>query len=110
MVYGALFENMIIVDLIKNFYAQGLRHAMTFFRDNNQNEVDLIIELVGKVIPVEIKSSETMNSSFFDMLSWFQDQTNNKETAVVVYGGDQNQKRSHGTFVSWKNVKSIYQD
>ena len=34
--YGALFENMAIVDIIKNFNAKGLRHVLTFFRDSNK--------------------------------------------------------------------------
>ncbi|MFH1644006.1 MAG: ATP-binding protein [bacterium] len=103
-IYGALFENMIIVDLIKNFNAQGLQYTLTFFRDSNKNEIDLIIESGGKTIPVEIKSSETMNSSFFDTVSWFQKQINGDKKPIVIYGGEQNQKRSAGSVLSWKDL------
>ncbi|KKR96629.1 MAG: hypothetical protein UU47_C0012G0011 [candidate division TM6 bacterium GW2011_GWE2_41_16] len=107
-VYGSLFENMITVDLIKNFGSQGLRYALTFFRDTNQNEIDLIIETGGKTIPVEIKSSETPQGSFFDTIAWFQKETKNDQEAIVVYGGNHNQKRSQGNVVSWKNLESLY--
>jgi uncharacterized protein len=106
--YGALFENMVIVDIIKNFNAQGFRSVLTFFRDSNKNEIDLIIELGGKTIPVEIKSSETMNSSFFNTLTWFQKETQNDHEAIIVYGGNQAQTRSQGKVVSWKNLEDIY--
>jgi hypothetical protein len=106
-IWGTLFENMITVDIIKNFNAQGLHYALTFFRDTNQNEIDLIIELGGKTIPIEIKASETMNSSFFDTIAWFQEQTKNKQEAVVVYGGDKTQKWSQGKAISWKDLEDL---
>lgn len=106
-IYGALFENMVIVDLIKHFQANGLRSTMTFFRDSNKNEIDLIIELKGKTIPIEIKASETMDSSFFKTLTWFQEQKKNDQKAVVVYGGDKSGERSLGRVISWKNLETL---
>jgi predicted AAA+ superfamily ATPase len=106
-VYGALFENMVIADIIKNFNAQGLHYALTFFRDSNKNEIDLIIEMQGKTIPVEIKSSTTMNSNFFDTITWFTKKTQSKQAPIVVYGGDQTQKRTQGHVVSWKDLEDI---
>lgn len=106
-IYGALFENMVIVDIKKNLSAQGLHNVLTFFRDTNQNEIDLIIEKEGKTIPVEIKASETMNNSFFDTLSWFQGQIHNDQESIVVYGGNQNQTRSQGKVISWRDLDQI---
>ena len=106
-IYGALFENMIIVDLIKNINAQGLRCNLTFFRDSNKNEIDLIIESGSKLIPVEIKASETMSTQFFDTLTWFKEQAEGIRTPIVVYGGDETQTRSKGKVLPWKQVESI---
>jgi uncharacterized protein len=105
--YGALFENMIIVDVIKNAHAQGLRPTLSFFRDSAQHEIDLIIEQGGTITPVEIKASETMQSSFFDTLSWFQELTENTTKPIVVYGGNEAQKRSAGNALSWKRTEDI---
>lgn len=112
-IYSALFENMVIVDIIKNNNAHGLKPTLSFFRDSNQKEVDLIIELAGKITPVEIKASQTMHSDFFDTLLWFQEQTSTQQEPVVVYGGDENQARTKGKVISWLKldglVKSIMQ-
>lgn len=105
--YGSIFENMIIADIMKNLNARSAKYTLTFFRDTNQNEVDLIIETEGKIIPVEIKASESISSSFFDTLTWFKEQTNSPEEAVVVYGGDKNQTRTKGKVISWKNTDEI---
>lgn len=105
--YGALFENMVIVDIIKNFNAAPTRPSLTFYRDTNQNEVDLIIETAGKTIPIEIKASETIDSRFFDVATWFQQEIKSDTPPVVVYGGDQDQKRSKGSVVAWNNLITI---
>lgn len=102
--YGALFENMIIVDIIKNCFALGIRPPMTFFRDSNQREIDLIIEWGGNTVPLEIKSSQTISSSFFDTLVWFQEQIDQKTKPSVIYGGDKDQKRSKGSVISWQHL------
>jgi predicted AAA+ superfamily ATPase len=106
-IYGALFENMVIVDIIKNFNAQGLRSGLTFFRDVNKNEIDLILEFGGKTKVIEIKASGTVNRTFFQTLTWFRKQTQNSQEAVVIYGGDQNQNRSDGELISWKNLENV---
>ncbi len=107
IIYGALFENMVVVDLMKNFNAQGIRPTLTFFRDSNQHEIDLIIEYGGKTTPVEIKASATMNARFFDTMFWFKEQVRNMQQPVVVYGGDQMQIRSAGKAIPWTNLAKI---
>lgn len=107
-VYGALFENMVIVDIIKNFNAQNVRPTLTFFRDSNQNEIDLIIEIGGKIIPVEIKANETMSSKFFSTLQWFQQQINNDQEPIVVYSGQQAQTRAKGIVIPWDQLDKVY--
>ena len=106
-IYGALFENMIIVDLMKNFNAHGIRNTLTFFRDVNKKEIDLIIESGTTVTPIEIKASETIQSAFFDTLTWFQEQTKNDATPIVIYGGDSHQKRTKGNVVPWSQLDTI---
>ena len=106
-VYGALFENMIIVDLIKNYNAANTHPVLSYFRDSNKKEIDLIIEYAGKVIPVEIKASQTMDNRFFDAAIWFNDKITSHQKPIVIYGGDQLQKRSKGLVVPWNNVNYI---
>lgn len=110
MLYGSLFENMIIVDIIKNNHAQEFKKTLTFFRDSNQNEVDLIIESHNTLIAAEIKSSTTINTNFFDTLLWFKEQIKNHNIQclpMVIYGGNENQKRSNGNICSWQNLETL---
>ena len=106
-VYGGLFENMTIVDFIKNFNAQSMRPTLTFYRDTNQKEIDLIIETKGKTIPVEIKASENMATQFFDTALWLKKEIGSNEQPIVIYGGEQTQKRTIGDAVPWNQITKI---
>lgn len=105
--YGALFENMVIVDLMKNFSAQNDQQTFTFYRDTNQREIDLIVEIGGETLPIEIKSTETMDIRFFDTAIWFQEQTKSDLKPIVIYGGDKVQKRTKGHVIPWNDVERI---
>lgn len=105
VVYGALFENMVIVDIIKNFINNGLKTNFTFYRDSNQNEIDLIVER-NLPIPIEIKASHTLDNKFFKTVTWFSQQQST-HTPTVVYSGNQNQQRTNANVISWQNLEQI---
>jgi len=104
---GELFENLVISEYIKSQYAIGIEPAIYFWRDSNQNEVDLLIESNTQLYAIEIKSSATMNPGFFKTLKTFQSLSNIKsENLRVVYGGDIDYQTETGKFVSWKNMET----
>ena len=101
---GELFENMVVVEYVKRKFAQGKEPQIYFWRDSNQNEVDLLIESGGALHAVEIKSGATLNNSYFKGLHLFQQiagiDTNNLS---VIYGGDTDYSTPNGQFISWMN-------
>jgi len=56
---GAIFENAVIMDLVKGNYSKGSPWQFYFYRDNNNVEVDLILVRGSEHLPVEIKLSRT---------------------------------------------------
>jgi predicted AAA+ superfamily ATPase len=56
---GVLFENAVIMDLVKANYGKGSPWQFYFYRDNNNVEVDLVLVRGSEQIPVEIKLSRT---------------------------------------------------
>ncbi len=60
---GALFENLVIADIVKSRKHKSMMDNFYFYRDSNQNEVDLVIDDLQTLDAVEIKSSETFNTS-----------------------------------------------
>lgn len=85
-----LFENMMIVELLKKSYHTDKSHQLFFWPDNMGNELDLLINKVNSLLPVEVKSGQTFTDDYFKgLLFW------NKITATqggyIVYGGKMTQ-------------------
>ncbi len=68
---GGLYENMVILDIMKYFFNRGIRPDLFFYRDSNNVEVDLLIKNGNKILPIEIKSSSTFSEKFIDSLLKF---------------------------------------
>lgn len=58
---GAIFENFVVMEAIKHRYNQGLEGGVFFYRDSNQNEVDVLLKQEGEITAIEVKSSMTYN-------------------------------------------------
>lgn len=102
---GSIFENLIVIETMKQFYHRGIRPNCFFWRDNTGIEIDLIIEEGGKIFPVEIKSGRTIQSDFFRNLEFFNRISDNPpELGHIIYGGDNNQFRSSATVNGWKDM------
>ncbi len=68
---GALFEGLIISEAVKVFSMKGRRPDIFFWRSHDGLEVDLIIELGGKLYPIEIKSTATPTGKHLEPLNKF---------------------------------------
>jgi len=87
---GNLYENMVIVDIIKGAFNRGIRPEVYFFRDSNGNEVDLLIKENGQLTPIEIKSAATFSPDFVKGLKKFRALASGRVTAgAVLYNGAQ---------------------
>jgi predicted AAA+ superfamily ATPase len=105
---GALFENFVINEICKQYYNRGDRPPIYYWKDSNQNEIDLVIDLGGQLLPIEIKSARTFSSQFFKTLAWFQDVSSLPiSSSYVIYGGDQDWELEHGELLSWKHFSKI---
>jgi hypothetical protein len=69
---GALFENLVIVELIKQRFNAGKEANLYYYRDSKQNEVDVIYLSGHDFIPIEIKAAETYQREFLKNLDFFQ--------------------------------------
>ena len=93
---GSLFENLIVVEMLKRRFNEGKRNNLFFWRDNTGNEIDLLIDKNNEIIPVEIKSGQTISSDSFKGLEYWQKLQKTESTCYLVYAGDFSQQRSNG--------------
>lgn len=105
---GQFFENMLIVDLLKHSINNDKSYKFSFFRDTNFNEIDLIIEAKGFRVPVEIKSSMTISSKFFENISKISKELQLESMGYLIYGGLSEQKRTNSaSVVPWNRAYNI---
>ena len=61
---GNIFENFVVMEAVKHRMNAGRKGGVFFYRDSNQNEVDLLLKEEGKISAYEIKSSMTYTPEF----------------------------------------------
>lgn len=102
---GNLFENMIIAEYQKNNYHQYRHVDYHFWQDSNGREVDLLVKTPNGFDIFEIKATQTVSSSLFKELDYFEELTPDLTIKKhLVYGGDEDQQRTKYDVISWKNV------
>ena len=105
---GGLFESWVISEFKKKFFNIHQEAPLYFWRDNKGREIDLIVENIEKFYAIEIKSGKTINNSFFYNLNYIESiAANDISRKVLIYGGNQNQKRSNSTVLSWNNISEM---
>ena len=101
---GSLFENAIICECLKARYNAAKTSNLYFWRDHLGREIDLIQEIAGKLHPIEINSSETVHSSFFENLSWFMKTAGSEICSPsLIYGGTRKTIRKEVEVVPWND-------
>lgn len=106
---GSIFENYVILEMIKKRYNQVKDSNLYFWRDNFGHEIDVLIESALTLTPIEIKSSKTINYEHFKNIQYWKNlsEQNKSNKAYLIYAGDADQKREEAMILSWKSVFQI---
>ena len=89
--FGGLFENMVVANIRKNRFNQGIVQGgtagMFFARDNNGNEVDVVVEDGRDIDLVEIKSAMSFNEGYAKGLLRYGKIIPEFRRGTVIYAG-----------------------
>lgn len=72
---GHYFENYVVAELLKNYAYARSRANLTYYRDANAKEIDIIVEENNRIHPLEVKKSanpdrrEVKKYAFLDKIS-----------------------------------------
>lgn len=101
--FGSLFENWVILELMKYRLNQGLDPRFYFYRTTDGKEIDLLIQQGSRLIPIEIKSSKTFSSAFLKGLDYFHLTTSKAKDGFLIYRGEESQKIQSYTLLNPEN-------
>lgn len=105
---GALFETLIITEMIKARAHRGLPSNLYFWRDREGHEVDVVVDEAGRLLPVEIKSGATLSSDWYEGLRYFAAlQAPGPPRSYLVYGGPEGLKRQGTQVLSWTDLEQL---
>ncbi len=103
---GALFENMVINEYLKQSYHRNLFKEFYYWRDSNGHEVDLMVSNDTNYDIVEIKATQTILPKLFeglDQLAMIGGKSIHRK--ILVYGGNQSQNRTDYKVWAWNDIQ-----
>ncbi|HYN78723.1 MAG TPA: DUF4143 domain-containing protein [Lamprocystis sp. (in: g-proteobacteria)] len=108
---GALFETLIVGEVIKHRRNQGAPLDLYFWRDNNGLEADLLLEDCTDLQPIEIKSGRTVTTDYIRAAQKAGRITGDADrTPWLVHGGEDAYVRSGVRVVGWRSLGTALSD
>jgi len=103
---GALFENLIILELLKTRFNNGQRSNLFYWRDRTGNEIDVLLDQSGQAVPIEIKTAATFTTDFVKGINYWKKINSEVRNAYVVYTG-KNNALENTQILNWKEIDAI---
>lgn len=87
---GAIFENLAVLEFLKNRFNLGKDANLYFYRDQSQHEVDILQEFGNQYHAYEVKSAKAFHSSFLDNLKYLKSVMGSDSIVKtqVIYDGE----------------------
>ncbi len=105
---GHLFENFIILEIVKTHLNMGIEPSIYYFRDSHQNEVDIILQNANNLTPLEIKSSETYHLSFLKSLKYFKTLVGDRcPHGFLIYAGQHEQGVGDFEVMNYNQISKV---
>ncbi len=85
---GHLFENLVVTEMLKRRLNEGKEANLYFYRDSNQNEIDILVSNPSSIDAIEVKSAMTFSPAFEKALKKVADWiTAPVGKRIIVYAG-----------------------
>jgi predicted AAA+ superfamily ATPase len=99
---GSIFESYVVSEFFKFFLNRGEQAQVYFWRDSKGHEVDLLLDVPSRLVPVEIKSARTVAGDFFAGLDFWRTLSGNAEApAILIHGGDRLAHQHNALVLPW---------
>ena len=105
--YGALFENLVIGEIIKCLAHSGIRPRVYYWKESNGTEIDCIVEKMNnEIFAIEIKGGQTYNRDFIRHLKNFPG-SKLKVHKTIIFPGDRSAVVDDVNLVTWKDFPGL---
>jgi len=101
---GNIFETYALSETLKHYHNRGIRPPLSYYRESNGGEIDLVIDRSGRLFPVEIKSASQVNQRSLGNLAKFGGLGLNTGKGRLVHAGDETWENNRCRCVSWREL------
>lgn len=103
---GAIFENMVVCDMLKNRLNSGKRSNLYFYRDKSQREVDVVQEFGMQLKAYEIKSAQSYATDFPKNLDYFRKLYGDDVVSTqILYDGKMELEKENNGLLNFRHAK-----
>ena len=105
---GAIFETFVAGEILKQRLNEVKDGRLFFYRDSNGREVDLVIELAGKLLAIEVKASSTFHQDYLKGLHHFASLKHERPVEkILVYAGEKSFESAGCRVLSYLELGSL---
>jgi len=108
--FGAIFENMVVMEAFKAKLNNGLPPDLYFIRDRSGTEVDLVAEQGRKLHLFEIKASASYSADFTKNMDRLANGINDIASRSVIYSGPNLPTGKSAGYFNFSNVARRMKD
>lgn len=88
---------------------RGLEPNCFFWWDKAGHEIDCLPDFGDRLVPVEIKSGETITSGFFEGLNyWNRIAEADPRQGFLIYAGTRREERSQARVLGWDKAWEVF--
>ena len=81
---GHYLENFVICEIIKSYNARGIKPNLSYYRDKEKHEIDLVFYKNNKLYPFEIKKTASPNSSMISSFKYLENSKKEIATGGII--------------------------
>lgn len=102
---GYLFENLVVLEVLKAIHNRGEKPNVYFYRDSAKNEADILLDGGDGIRLLEVKSAQTVASDAMRPARKVAGILGKRVNSMgLVYGGEEYQKRSEFEVLPYRGV------
>lgn len=103
---GAIFENLVVLEFLKQRFNTGKLSNLYFYRDKSQREIDIVQEFADKFKGYEIKSATSFHSDFTNNLKYLKNLLGERLISTqVIYDGEDEFDTEENGLMNFRNIK-----
>lgn len=104
---GALFENLVVIELLKNKYNHNLNYELYFYRDSNHNEVDVVVDCGPSVLLLEVKLTATPREDHLSSLRNAAKQIRGARGYLVSFTDRKDKIAATVDSIPWTDIRGV---